>query len=80
MGFDNDPPNIFQQQINFIQRSGIVTAMVGLLNAPVGTHLFKRLKSENRLIKNMSGDNMDGSMNFIPKMNLKNSTNFTPIM
>lgn len=69
VGFDNDPPSIFEQQINFIQQSGIVTAMVGLLNAPTGTKLFQRLKSENRLLKTMSGDNMDGSMNFIPQMN-----------
>ena len=69
VGFDNDPPGIFEQQIKFIQKSGIVTAMVGLLNAPSGTKLFNRLKSENRLLKIMSGDNMDGSMNFIPKMN-----------
>jgi len=29
VGFDNDPPNIFQRQIDFIQKSGIITAMVG---------------------------------------------------
>lgn len=69
VGFDNDPPTIFEQQIQFIQQSGIVTAMVGLLNAPTGTKLFRRLKSENRLLKTMSGDNMDGSLNFIPQMN-----------
>ncbi|GAB4363034.1 MAG: B12-binding domain-containing radical SAM protein [Calditrichia bacterium] len=68
VGFDNDPPNIFQKQIEFIQKSGIVTAMIGLLNAPSGTRLFHRLKSENRLLNIMSGDNMDGSTNFIPKM------------
>jgi len=68
VGFDNDPSTIFEQQINFIQKSGIVTAMVGLLNAPSGTRLFNRMKSENRLLNVMSGDNMDGSMNFIPKM------------
>ena len=69
IGFDNDPLNIFEQQINFIKDSKIVTAMVGLLNAPLGTRLFKRLKSENRLLNSGSGDNMDGSINFIPKMN-----------
>ncbi len=69
VGFDNDTQNIFRQQINFIQNSGIVTAMVGLLNAPSGTALFNRMKSEKRLLNIMSGDNMDGSMNFIPKMN-----------
>lgn len=69
VGFDNDPVTIFENQINFIQKSGIVTAMVGLLNAPPGTKLYKRLKKENRLVKNFSGDNTDCSMNFIPKMN-----------
>jgi len=68
VGFDHDPPTIFEQQIKFIQQSGIVTAMVGLLNAPSGTRLFQRLKKENRLLDIMSGDNMDGSMNFIPIM------------
>ncbi len=69
VGFDSDSSRIFEDQIRFIQSSGIVTAMVGLLNAPTGTKLFKRLKSENRLIENFTGNNMDGSINFIPKMN-----------
>ena len=69
VGFDSDPITIFKNQINFIQKSGIVTAMVGLLNAPRGTKLYQRLKSENRLLKNFTGDNTDCSMNFIPKMN-----------
>jgi radical SAM superfamily enzyme YgiQ (UPF0313 family) len=68
LGFDNDPPSIFQRQITFIQKSGIVTAMVGLLNAPRGTRLYHRLKRENRLLKGVSGDNTDCSINFIPKM------------
>ena len=68
VGFDNDTPSIFKKQINFIQKSGIVTAMVGLLNAPTKTPLFKRLKKENRLLDITSGNNMDGSINFIPKM------------
>ena len=69
VGFDSDPISIFKSQINFIQRSGIVTAMVGLLNAPPGTRLYHRLKKENRLLPGGSGDNTDGSLNFIPKMN-----------
>ena len=51
VGFDNDPPSIFEKQIEFIQKSGIVTAMVGLLNAPRGTRLYQRLLKENRLLK-----------------------------
>ena len=68
LGFDNDPPSIFQRQVAFIQESGIVTAMVGLLNAPRGTRLYHRLKKENRLLRVVSGDNTDCSINFIPKM------------
>ena len=71
IGFDSDPPDIFDQQINFIQKSGIVSAMVGLLNAPEGTHLFKRMQKENRLLESCNGNNMDGLTNFIPKMNYK---------
>jgi radical SAM superfamily enzyme YgiQ (UPF0313 family) len=69
VGFDNDPTSIFERMIEFIQRSGVITAMVGLLNAPRGTRLYQRLEKENRLVKNMSGDNTDYSTNFIPKMN-----------
>jgi radical SAM superfamily enzyme YgiQ (UPF0313 family) len=69
LGFDSDPHTIFQEIITFIQKSGIVTAMVGLLNAPVGTRLYNRLKKENRLIGSFTGNNTDVSINFIPKMN-----------
>jgi hypothetical protein len=68
VGFDQDPPSIFERQISFIQKSGIVTAMVGLLNAPRGTRLYNRLHKENRLLHTMSGDNTDCSINFVPKM------------
>jgi hypothetical protein len=70
VGFDSDTPSIFQQQIDFIQQSGIVTAMVGLLQAPYGTRLYERLKGEGRLVAELSGDNADGSTNIIPRMNL----------
>lgn len=70
VGFDSDTPSIFDRQIKFIQESGIVTAMVGLLHAPVGTKLFQRLKKENRLLaEKFSGNNTDYSLNFIPRMN-----------
>ena len=69
VGFDNDPPAIFQRQIDFIQQSGIVTAMVGLLQAVPGTRLHERLHAEGRLLGDSSGDNVDGTTNFIPRMN-----------
>jgi hypothetical protein len=71
VGFDSDTPAVFQQQIDFIQKSGIVTAMVGLLQAPYGTGLYERMKREGRLTNEMSGDNVDGSTNIIPKMGLE---------
>jgi len=70
VGFDSDPESIFQTQIDFIQNSGVVTAMVGLLNAPMGTKLYRRLKGEGRLNSNsFTGSNTDFSLNFVPKMN-----------
>ena len=68
VGFDSDPPSIFERLSVFIQESGIVTAMVGLLNAPRSTSLYQRLVKEGRLLKDVSGDNTDFSINFIPKM------------
>ncbi|MBN1991780.1 MAG: B12-binding domain-containing radical SAM protein [Anaerolineae bacterium] len=69
VGFDHDEPSIFQRQIDFIQKSGIVTAMVGLLQAIPGTRLYERLQQEGRLLEELSGDNVDGTTNIIPTMN-----------
>ena len=68
VGFDNDTPAIFNNMIDFIQESGIVTAMVGILQAPNGTKLYQRLEKEGRILHEMSGDNADGSTNIITKM------------
>ncbi len=68
VGFDHDSPSIFERLISFVQKSGIATAMVGLLNAPRDTRLYLRLAREKRLLKDATGDNTDFSMNFIPKM------------
>ncbi|HEY6011706.1 MAG TPA: B12-binding domain-containing radical SAM protein, partial [Nitrospirota bacterium] len=68
VGFDKDPAAIFERLIAFIQESGIATAMVGLLNAPAGTKLHKRLKQEGRILNAVTGDNTDFSINFVPKM------------
>jgi tRNA A37 methylthiotransferase MiaB len=70
VGFDSDTPSIFQRQIDFIQQSGIVTAMVGMLQAPPGTRLFDRLVRERRVSDEFSGDNVDGRTNIIPAMGL----------
>ena len=68
VGFDHDTPETFQRQIDFIQESGIVTAMIGLLQAIPGTRLFGRLRMEGRLLEEGSGDNADGTTNIVPSM------------
>ena len=68
VGFDNDTASIFQRQIDFIQNSGVVTAMVGLLNALPGTMLYDRLKQAGRVATQLSGDNVDGTTNIIPRL------------
>jgi len=71
VGFDSDTRSIFQRQIDFIQKSGIVTAMVGPLQAPPGTRLYERLKKENRLKGLFIGDNVGGTTNIIPRMGIE---------
>lgn len=71
VGFDSDTSTIFQRQIDFIQKSGIVVAMVGLLQAVQGTPLYERLKRSDRLRGDTSGDNVDGTTNIIPLMDEK---------
>jgi len=71
VGFDSDTPSIFQRQIDFIQQSGIVTAMVGLLQAIPGTKLYDRLNAEGRLRDDVTGDNADGTTNVVPRMSFE---------
>lgn len=69
IGFDNDPMDIFRRQFEFIQRSGVVTAMVGLLTALPQTRLYQRLKAEGRLLAESTGNNTEAALNFITKLN-----------
>ena len=68
VGFDSDTESIFRRQAEFIQKSGVITAMVGVLTALPGTRLHRRLEGEGRLLKESSGDNLDCAINFEPKM------------
>jgi radical SAM superfamily enzyme YgiQ (UPF0313 family) len=68
VGFDQDPEDIFERQIEFIRQSAIPLAMVGLLTALPDTQLWRRLEREGRLLKESSGNNTDGSLNFVPRM------------
>ena len=70
VGFDNDPDDIFERQINFIRESAIPVAMVGLLAAIPDTQLWRRLEREGRLTREQehTGSNTDCVLNFVPKM------------
>jgi radical SAM superfamily enzyme YgiQ (UPF0313 family) len=68
VGFDSDPEDIFDRQIQFIRESAIPLAMVGLLTALPDTQLWRRLEREGRLLAESTGNNTDGSLNFIPRM------------
>jgi radical SAM superfamily enzyme YgiQ (UPF0313 family) len=70
VGFDSDPPSIFERQISFIQKSGVVVAMVGILTALPGTLLYNRLKKEDRLLTASSGNNTECTVNFRPAMDV----------
>ena len=68
VGFDNDPPDVFDRQIEFIRQAAIPLSMVGLLNAVPNTQLWRRLKAEGRLLKSSLGNNTLADLNFIPRM------------
>jgi radical SAM superfamily enzyme YgiQ (UPF0313 family) len=68
VGFDNDPEDIFERQIDFIRKSAIPLAMVGLLNALPDTQLWKRLEREGRLLGEASGNNTVCTFNFKTRM------------
>jgi radical SAM superfamily enzyme YgiQ (UPF0313 family) len=70
LGFDSDTPASFDRLMEFIQTTGIVTAMVGLLQAIPGTRLYQRLKAAGRLLELGSGYDVNGTTNIVPVMNL----------
>jgi radical SAM superfamily enzyme YgiQ (UPF0313 family) len=68
VGFDSDPADIFRRQFEFIQRSGVVTAMVGLLSALPQTALYRRLAAEGRILSETCGNNTDAAVNFVTRL------------
>lgn len=68
VGFDHDTIDTFDRQYDFIMRSGIQVAMVGLLTALPRTPLHARLESEGRLLPDCNdSNNTDLGTNFVPK-------------
>jgi radical SAM superfamily enzyme YgiQ (UPF0313 family) len=68
VGFDSDPTDIFARQFEFIQRTGVVTAMVGVLTALPQTALYRRLAGEGRILAETHGDNTDVAVNFVTRL------------
>jgi radical SAM superfamily enzyme YgiQ (UPF0313 family) len=68
LGFDQDPPEIFEKQIAFIKEAAIPVSMVGLLTALPNTRLWRRLSEEGRILRQSMGDNTAALLNFIPRM------------
>ena len=56
IGFDQDPEDIFDRQIEFINDTAIGNAMIGPVVALPGTPLFERMKRTGRLIEEAVGD------------------------
>jgi radical SAM superfamily enzyme YgiQ (UPF0313 family) len=69
LGFDTDREDVFDRMVEFIQKSAIPVAMVGLLQAMPGTQLFRRLKQEGRILNAGGGNNTGSELNFLPRMN-----------
>jgi len=69
LGFDTDREDIFDRLVEFIQKSAIPIAMVGLLQAMPGTQLFRRLSREGRILHDGEGNNTGDDLNFLPRMN-----------
>ena len=68
VGFDNDTIETFDKQYRFITKSGIQTAMIGLLTAAPKTPLYERLEKDGRIIPDANNsDNTKLSTNIIPK-------------
>ena len=69
IGFDSDPPEIFDLQISFIQELAVPTAMVGLLMALPRTKLYERLEREGRILSQSNGNNTHATLlNFVPRL------------
>jgi radical SAM superfamily enzyme YgiQ (UPF0313 family) len=68
VGFDSDPPDVFNRVIEFIRHSAIPVSMVGILSALPGTQLTRRLLKEGRLLTESNGNNTLLDLNFVPTM------------
>lgn len=55
VGFDHDDKDIFDEQFQFLQRTGVVFAQMSLLEAMPKTPLWERMKANGRLLEYRRG-------------------------
>jgi len=65
VGFDTDDATIFEEQRQFLKKSGITLPMINLLVAPKHTRLWHRLKREGRLLPHVAEDSFL-TANYVP--------------
>lgn len=64
VGFDSDGEDIFDRQLEFIERTAITWAMAGVLQAPPTTALYDRMKREGRLFEDSQATSNFSPPNF----------------
>ncbi|MGO9269809.1 MAG: B12-binding domain-containing radical SAM protein [Terriglobia bacterium] len=60
VGFDSDTTDIFEQQIEFIERTAIPWALINFLHALPRTALYDRMQKEGRMLESR-GSSSDGT-------------------
>ncbi len=60
MGFDSDTEEIFEQQVEFIERTAIPWALINFLHALPRTALYDRMQREGRILESR-GSSSDGT-------------------
>jgi radical SAM superfamily enzyme YgiQ (UPF0313 family) len=71
VGFDADTEDIFERQVDFIERAAIVCAMTGFLEALPTTPLYERLVREGRLLDDARPKGVFKPPNFRTRMPLR---------
>lgn len=67
VGTDADPPDINDRIVDFCAETGIPLAMAGLLTVARGSELYEGFKRAGRLREESTGNNLDATLNFVPK-------------
>jgi radical SAM superfamily enzyme YgiQ (UPF0313 family) len=66
VGFDHDTTDVFREQFEFLQAANVPICSPGMLNAPAGTPLERRLRADGRLVDRPDFDHYSQT-NIVPK-------------